>query len=225
MVPVGYVVYQCPDAASIGLPSGRLEILQDARITDRTREYFAALQADVGWADAPELTPPPSHILQSIERTPLKDAIVRLVSADGFELSRDTLDRWLALTEFVVFSSRDSILSVTIDYRTTWGSYNGPVAQLPIYRNSRLDWVDAIDAAGDTAVISLPMTLKTVWGVDRAAATPTILLAKTRPDSTDQFFVHFIRIYLDGNTWRRVERREPGYTDFEGVLPSRNQFP
>ena len=218
-------MYQCPNAASIGLRGGRLEILQDARITDGTRAYFASLQVDPSWATGADLTPPSREILQAIERRPLRYAMVRLVSADGVELSRDTLDRWLARTDYVVFSPSDSTLSVVVDYTAAWGSYNGPVAWLPIYRNDQLEWIDAVDTGGDTTLVSLPTTLKSVWGVDTSAATPTILIAQTRPDSTDEFVLHFIRLYLDGNTWRRVERRKPGYADFEGILPARDRFP
>ena len=205
-VPAGYIVNQCQDASGRARPGSRLEILQDARITDSTR--WSTYELD-------------SHY-----------AMLRLVSAQGEELSRVVLERPVATARFLRFNARDSVLTVEVDLTAEFGSYNGPLTRIPHVVDDEIDWLTAVDATGDTSEVNLASTLKTVWAVDATASVPTILQASCRPNFDEQetaeekqFILTFERIYRDGNTWRRIERHEYGYWDFEGVLPARRYFP
>lgn len=218
------------DAHDAGL-SGRVELLEDARITPAARSAIAAAYA-VGGRPCVDERAEGANFCASVERVPLRPAIVRLVGTRGNDLGQATLERATASLGRMPVSQRDTVLAVTVDLSAGAGSYAGPVVRFVNATAGRLAWTRAIDTNGTSADLALVTTLKTGWRLNAGSSRPEILLVACRPDFSRPaaggnvlFVVTYSRLYESGGEWHRLDRRVAGFWENEGDFPARSLFP
>jgi hypothetical protein len=218
------------DAHDAGV-SGRVELLEDARITAAVRSAIAAAYA-VGARPCVDERAEGADFCASVESRPLRPAILQLVGTQGNDLGHLTLERATATLSPMPVSRRDTVLAVTVDLSADAGSYSGPVVRFIGAKGGRLAWTQTADGNGTTADLALVTTLKTGWRLDPNASRAEILLVACRPDLSEPasttnapFVVTYSRVYESDGGWRRVDRRVAGFWENDGDFPARSLFP
>ena len=235
LTPKYVVVAQLPLSQSENQIDGKLQILEDARLTPPLRKALWG----TGGVDIDE---DPS--LAEFKADPPHNAMVRIVTSKGVVVQTFPLERSLVRLETVkLYGTPHLTYLITVDYSAGFGSYSGPVTMPLEVRNGRLQWLKATEKTnGKEYQIELMRSLKTVWKIvdSPSGAGKEILHAMCRPDlerpvftssdasqqTTDKdFIVTYARYYFDGSHWISVKRTQHRYTDFEEGFPSRIHFP
>jgi hypothetical protein len=218
------------DARDAGT-TGRIELLEDARITPVIRSTIAAAYA-VGERPCVDERAEGADFCGSVADLPLRPAIVRLVGTQRNDLGHLTLERATATLARMPVSRRDTVLAVTVDLSADAGSYSGPVVRFVDVSGGRLAWTQTVDVTGATADLALVTTLKTGWHVDPTSSTPALLLVACRPDLSQPasgggapFVVTYSRLYKSDGEWHRLDRRVAGIWENDGEFPARSLFP
>jgi hypothetical protein len=224
----GYQVHRTLDTHN-----ARVELLEDARLTSATRPLIDSAYAR-GEHPCDISSPATSTLCAEIGHTPLRPAIVRLISATGKELGRLPLERATANLARLAITRRDSVVAVTVDLSADAGSYSGPLVRFLDADGTRLRWTQVFDdATGRFSELDLPTTLKTAWRIDAAGERAEILLVACRPDldhpaandGSAPFVVTYSRFYMVRGQWHKVDRRVAGFWENEGEFPARSLFP
>src|ERR1035437_3341788 len=218
------VVSQLPLARNQNQIDGKLQILEDARLTPQLRKMLWGTGGDMQDDD------PARSVFKS---DPPHNAQVRIVTNKGTIVETSPLERPLAkLSRTLLYGTPRPTYLVTVDYSAGFGSYNGPVT-LPLeVQDGRLHWLEATDSAtGKKEQIELMQSLKTTWKiVDSASKTgKEILHAACRPDdfssTSNDFTLTYTRYYFSGSDWMRIQKKQPGFSEFEDGFPRRELFP
>jgi len=233
----GYVVHATvPLSKRVDGVDGRLELLEDARVTPELRVQFWARQDHGTYCAATDDSN--RKFCTSAEGEPLRPALLRIVDDGGRELVVQKQER--PLGELRVEQLRGEhgrpSYAVTIDFSVGMGSYNGPVTRFAEVRDGRLVWLRSVDAQGKhPEPISLMTSLKSAWKIVPSTATGTreILRCTCRPDvdhaqPSDEhlpFVVELTRWAFDGTRWRRYQRASPGFWEDDDPFPDRTRFP
>jgi hypothetical protein len=236
--PAGYAVRARFDLApEADATSGRLELLEDARIRPEMRE---AIREAWGGDPCAELHDAVLEPLCAATRdAPLRPAMLRLLDADGRVVATRAAERPLAdleATEWRGPAQRAYVF--TVDQSTGAGSYSGPVALVAEPDAKGFGWAVASDAKGGAAdTLALVTTLKSAWrAVPRADGRGAeLLVVRCRPDFAPAaaspqgggFVVTFERFAHDGTRWVRHRRQAPGCWEDDGdaSFPARARFP
>ena len=237
-VPEGYAARArfklAPEADAT---SGRLELLEDARIRPEMRE---AIREAWGGDPCAELHDAVLEPLCAATRdAPLRPALLRLLDADGRVVATRAAERPLADLEATAWRGPARRVYVfTVDQSTGAGSYSGPVALVAEPDARGFGWAVASDATGSAAdTLALVTTLKSAWrAVPRADGRGAeLLVVRCRPDFTPAaaspqgggFVLTFERFAHDGTRWVRHRRQEPGCWEDDGdaSFPARARFP
>jgi hypothetical protein len=234
ITPKYVVVAQLPLSQSENQIDGKLQILEDARLTPPLRKALWG-SGDVNVEEDPSLA--------EFKADPPHNAMVRVVARKGV-VQTFPLERSLVRLEAAkLYGTPHLTYLVTVDYSAGFGSYNGPVTMPLEVRNGRLQWLKATEKAnGKEYQIELMRSLKTVWKIvdSPSGAGKEILYAMCRPDlkrpvftssdanpqtTDDDFILTYARYYFDGYHWIRVKRTQHRYTDFEEGFPGHSLFP
>lgn len=228
--PTGYAIADSIElTAERDAAAGRIELLQDVRLTPAVRRLWWGLDATS--CSAPT-DPALADLCRSIGDRPLLPAVVRLVTPAGAVVDQRAFERELAgLAQRFVYGTRRRTFLVTVDYGVGFGSYAGATTLLVEPTGARLVWLRAVGAStSKVEEIRLPKTLKSGWKTipRRDLRGLDLLAVRCAPDFErlpENFVVRYERYTFTGNHWVRLERREPGLWENEGPFPAREKFP
>lgn len=213
---------------------GKLQIMEDARLTRRLRHRLWGT-GDINVSEDPTLS--------AFEKKPLRNARLRLLTSAGAVAADVPLKRPLAKIGVTkLYGSARPTYLVTVDYSAGFGSYSGPITMPLEVHDGHLQWLEATDRiTGKKGKIDLMESLKTTWKIVDSTAGPRkeILKAACRPNlkrplfrsnsnvqTTDKdFILTYTRFYFDGDRWISAERKKPGFAEFDEGFPSRKLFP
>ena len=164
----------------------------------------------------------------SIDHRP---ALLRIAAESNETIFLDTLARAVAwLDPGIVLRNYPDWKAVTVDYSTGLGSYNGPVTSFFAIKDSKVEWLSAVEkSTGQINRIRLLRSLKTDWRI-RQGATTDILSIACRPntDADDQIYFEIIysRYFVNGNQWERVDKKEKGFWELidSTSFPAESKF-
>ncbi|KAF0812587.1 hypothetical protein IGB42_02876 [Andreprevotia sp. IGB-42] len=178
-----------------------------------------------------ELQLPPSVSAATVDRLwgqgepPQGRAALQLRGCDGQVLDRLPLPASLArLDPRPLQGTAAPTWLVSVDLTADAGSYNGPLTQPVAIAGQRLQWVEAVDAAGRRKPVRLVSTLKADWRRIVQGGRDAFLLIRCEPAGGD-FRIVLQRYTLDGAVWRVRERSHPGFWEAEGDFPPLARFP
>jgi len=214
-VPEGYRVAQ-----EVLVGDGTLlEVLEDLRITPQ-------LHAD-NWGNS--LDSDAFDESADIEHKPLLEAQARLVADSGETLAQKLLGYPLATVEKAPLNGLPSpAFFLTIDQTAPMGSYSGPVTEVLVPAQNRLDPVSYRTEAGERYPLVMAQTGKAAWQIVPATsgATESIQQVSSAPSADSEEFVTTYRTYrlVDGQ-WQSTTREQAGYWDMENDFPQPSAFP
>jgi hypothetical protein len=206
---------------------GRLELLQDSRLT---RELEEVLWGSGGPDMALDQN---DQRLKTFTAVPLHPAVLRLRDAHQQIVAETTFERELVRIRIEgLHPGRRTILATT-DLSAGFGSYSGPVTELLEVRGGKLETITARDAqSGAIQPIHLASTLKTAWKLVPAAAsnssTKDILEVACRPNfdlKDTKFFLTYTRYHWDGSGWVAFTRKVHGFWESDNSFPPLERFP
>ena len=216
---------------------GRLELLEDARITPSMRQAIAESYGMDPCASTP-LATALEPLCRRGTRLPLRPALLRLLDASGRVLATRQGERPLGeLTVARLYGSSRRTYLFTVDLNAGGGSYSGPLTRLAEPSGHTFGWVMAADSAGAADTLTLVSTLKSGWRAVPSASGrgEDLLQVRCRPDLSApaassqpvHFVVTFERYTFDGQQWQRRRRQEPGCWEAEDStsFPARGRFP
>ncbi len=214
-VPPGYWVAQ---QVPVG-DGSTLQVLEDVRITERMH--------DENWGssmDADSL--PEAEDGQPAE--PL-EAQARLVSDSGQVLAQRALGYPLANVKKAPLSGLPlPTFFLSIDQTAPLGSYSGPITEVLVPAQSRLDPVPCLDESGEKRPLMFSRTGKAAWQIVPASGGRTETIQQVSSASTmegEEFITTYRTFrYVDGQ-WTAVSREQAGYWDMENDFPEPALFP
>jgi hypothetical protein len=231
--PAGYRVHQSIDLdRGRDGAAGRIELIQDERLTEARREEMEG--GDFGTYCGDDTSDP---FCNSLRRVPPRPAVVRWIGPEGRVRDSRVLERELAWMERRDLEPDGALsFSVTVDRSIGMGSYAGPVTTFFHIRRGRIHEIAARDVdSGEYVPLRVLHSLKTDWRLYHRYedAIPDILEFACRPErdvpgTTDEpvrFELVYRRFDFDGRRWVRRERREPGFWEHDTEFPPRERFP
>jgi hypothetical protein len=229
--------YRIAGSVALSDPPGKIEVLEDERLSPKMREKWRGGDAATFCAPPPA-DPAAASLCASIKERALRGAIVRLVDGTGTVLDRRAFARELVdVSPAKWYEAPRHVTAVTADFGVGFGSYSGLTTFFVERNGAQLHWLETFDvAAGKTTELALTRTLKSDWQpVKRADAHGADILAvRCHPDlprtvEPDRRELPFVIIYerytFDGARWVRKERKEPGFWESDRGFPSRDKFP
>jgi len=223
--PKGYTVFQSVrlDPAKTGV-KGFLQVLQDDRVTPEYRDKW-------GDTNAPDMVLGKHEpLMLSIEKHPLKNGRLRLISPEGVVLAEETFEVPLARieTEFL-YGTKFPTYLVQADYGIGMGSYAGPATEFLEIRKGKLHYIRAV---GEKDRLSLGDSLKNAWKLVRAinGVGKEIEFIQCHPNwskpKSDEFVLVYATYRFDGKRWHRNSKQKAGYFDSGEIdWPARIEFP
>lgn len=210
--------------------SGRIELLEDARIRPNMRTAITEAYGDDPCARSP------ARVLGALcgdpRHAPLRPAMLQLVDANGKVLATHRLERPLAsLAIAKLYANGRRSYALTVDLSADAGSYSGPYTRFAEPDADGFGWLTA-DSAGVPDTITMVSTMKTAWKSVHAAKDPNteLLMVRCRPDlaaprDSVAFTLTFERFTFDGSRWHLLARSEPGCYEADDPFPPLSKFP
>ena len=227
--------YGLHSAMSLGTPTdrvrGRIELLEDARITPDMRHAIADAYGGDPCAGNPAALRALCH---APDRAPLRHAMLRLVDARGRVVATQLAERPLAeLSAARLYGSRRRTYLYTVDLGIGAGSYAGPLTRLLEPDARGFGWLTADSAGVARGPIALVSTLKSAWrfAPQSHGKGQDLLMLLCRPDlrvgrdSTARFVLTYKRYTFTGGTWRLRQRQAPGCFESDQPFPPASDFP
>ena len=205
--------------------AGRLELLEDARLTD---DLDKVLWCSGGPEMALDEKDPHYRQLTTV---PLQNALLRLKDQHGNKIQEMELEREQARIRAESLHPGHHTFFVTTDLSSGFGSYSGPLTQLLDVSHGRLYVVNARDAkSAALEPIHLASTLKTAWKISSVNGGSTeqkdILEIACRPNAdASVFYVTYTRYHWNGKEWINFTRRTRGFWETDDAFPSPDKFP
>jgi hypothetical protein len=216
----GYAVYASVAVSpTVHGARGRLELLQDERLTPVLRDYIAG----GGFCDERPTDHP--EFCESVDREPLRPAIVRLSDATGQDIAARRLPRELAFLETAyLYGTHKPTYLVTVDLRAGAGGWAPICTYFAEVEHGTLQWLSATlatDASRSEIALcsSHHASWRTVPSVERRAR--DILFVAGGVDGT----LGLGRYTWDGTAWQLAISRSVGSWDGDRPFPDPNQFP
>jgi hypothetical protein len=213
------------------IPGGRLQILQDARLTPALVRLFLRAGVDPALA-----LPHDDPAARAFLARPLRPARLRQIGVGGHVILDVILNEaaplaWVERRRMGGGSA--PVYLVTTDDDAGFGSYSGRATRLYGVCGGRLRPVTASGAGGRPEPIVLVDTLKSRWRIIDSRPTHTLIeQIFCRPELDDErsgqaqgFLLTFITYRFDGRTWRMARRVTPGFWESDDDWPSRSAFP
>jgi len=214
-----YVVYQ-----SVALKPryrggmvGRLQILQDKRVTADYRQAAWGSSADQTFALAPD-----DPLLMILKKHPFLNSRLRLLGPGGKVIGEWQLDGSLATLDTLnLYGTGLPSYEITVDYGIGWGSYAGPGSSIVEIRGHRLV----------TVIHGLGSSLKNAWRIVPAlqGRGAEIEQVQCHPDwehpSSGDFVIEYTTYRFSGGTWLKQTRQASGYWEDDETWPLRSEFP
>jgi hypothetical protein len=207
---------------------GRLELLEDARITpDFEKTLWGSGGPDLALDEK-------DPIYRTLATTPLRHAVLRLIDTRLKVVAEKALDREQARISFRQLHPGGRTILVTTDLSAGWGSYSGPLTELLEAAGGTLKTLTARNAqSGLSEPIRLASTLKTAWKLTPMTSgrnsQKDILEVACRPDfdakEAGSFIVTYTRYHWDGKGWIVLTRKLSGFWEDDGSFPASGQFP
>jgi len=214
-------------AASDGF-DGRLELLEDARLTPE-------LKKELWGSGGPETAlDPKDPLYKDLTAVPLQKAVLQLMDAHGKVIAEKTLERELARMGFVSLRPGKRTILVTTDLSAGFGSYSGPSTDLLEVSGGGLESVLARDSeTGSSKPIHLASTLKTAWKLVPAGGSGSgqkdILEFACRPTDwgpmKSDLVLVYTRYHWDGKGWIEFARSVHGTWESDEGFPPPGRFP
>jgi hypothetical protein len=228
-VPAGYVVFQTValDARESGI-DGALEVLQDARLTDKFREAWGAS------SDFAMVLKEDDPLFISAAHDPLKSGRLRLVDNSGHVLSEEVFTVPLGKIDIEhLYGTKFPSYLVSIDYGRGYGSHSGPVTKIVEIRKGKLETVQVRDAeTGKVAPLKFGWAVRDGWQIvpngkggkeiETLSSDPDP--ATMRLDSNPTMRVRYARYFFAGGQWHMRYHYVEGYWEGEGDWPNRAAF-
>ncbi len=208
--------------------TGRLELMEDARITTELDKIM--------WqSGGPDMALDPNDpLLKQFASSPLQPAVLRLRDAKGHIVAEKKLEREQGRLEVHQLHPGNRSIFVTTDLSAGFGSYSGPLTQVLDTSKGALEFVRARDSLkDDREIISLAATLKTAWRLVKAPASAgpgvEILQVACRPDldhpGSDKFLITYTRYHWTGSEWVTADSKRSGFWEADQPFPSFARFP
>jgi hypothetical protein len=214
-----------PDADGF---TGRLELLEDARITP-------ALDKRMWQSGGPDMALDPSDpLLTQLAASPLQAAVLRLRDARGTVVAEKKLKREQARLEAHQLHPGHRSIFVTTDLSAGFGSYSGPFTEILDLTEGALNSVQARNSGTHaTELISLAETLKRDWKIvssaPGSAGSKDILEVSCHPKSwgadSNEFLIFYVRYRWNGSEWLVAESNSPGMWESDEGFPALSKFP
>jgi hypothetical protein len=207
--------------------TGRLELLEDARITPE-------LDKSMWQSGGPDMALDPNDpLLKELDKSPLQPAVLRLRDGKRSVIAEKKLEREQARLEAHQLHPGHRSIFVTTDLSAGFGSYSGPLTQILDLSAGALAFVQARDpSAGKPEIIFLPATLKTAWRLVVAPASSgpahDILKVACRPDAmakSSRFTTTYTRYHWNGSEWVVASLERAGICESDESFPSLVHFP
>lgn len=163
-----------------------------------------------------------------------KNALVRILSADGIETSKKQLGVPRGDIELLKGNLEGkNYLFITEDKSIGFGSYNGPISILYSLDENRLMPGSAVsETTKKRGPMELMRSAKTDWKVKEKGLNgfPEIFKVSCRPDFSKvekevAFKVNYTHFLFDGTHWRRKDREVGGCWESENAFPAEKLFP
>ncbi len=205
--------------------AGRLELLEDTRLTD---DLDKLLWASGGPEVALDEKDPRYKQLTTV---PLHNALLRLKDQNGNEIQEIKLEREQARISAESLHPGHRTILVTTDMSSGFGSYSGPLTELLDVSYGRIDIVSARDAkSGPSETIHLASTLKTAWKISPVpgdlGAQKDFLEIACRPNAdASVFYVTYTRYHWNGKEWITIMRKARGFWESDKPFPPADKFP
>jgi hypothetical protein len=221
-------------AQDIPLGAGRLQVLEDSRLTPALEKTLWGMCADPVLAlgdDAPEALP--------FRQTPVAPAKLRQLDRQSRVVSETVLEDQAPIARIEprrLGSPAHPIILVRYDDDACMGSYSGQAVVFFALSGDRLTAAVAQDGHGHRQPVTGFESLKSGWRFVRTAPNDIIIekilcrpdfdADKRDPDPSGagQFLLRFITFHFDGRRWHFTERREPGYWESDDSFPAHRRF-
>ena len=208
---------------------GRLQLLQDARLTEAHRSAMWNVSSDIDFVFNED-----DELRKPFKNLPPLNAILRIVDRQGQVVEFEERAVLAELEEVKLYPSDRSTYLLTDDYSVGSGAYNGPITFFVEVVGGRFKWLEAIDkGTGQKKQISLMRSLKTAWKFVESASGKgkDILHVACRPDfdlkaGDDNFTVSYTRFHFNGKNWVKLTRQKEDSWESEGDnFPEQGLFP
>jgi hypothetical protein len=198
---------------------GRLQLLQDKRLTPALRDYIAG----GGYCDERPAAHP--AFCESVDREPLHPAIVRLLDATGQEIAARPMRRELAFLKTVyLYGTPKPTYLVAVDLRAGAGGWAPVCTYLAEVEHGKLQWLSSILASDGTRFeITLCDSFHAMWRIvpSRRGRGKDIVFVNAGVDGT----LGLGRYVWEGKSGRLAISRSAGSWDTEHAFPGLRQFP
>ena len=213
--------------------SGRLELLEDARIRVEMRSAIRDAYGGDPCAGQPPIVLK-SLCVDSRRAIQLRPALLRLLDDHGRVIAQHSAERSLAeLAPAQLYGTRRRTFLFTVDLSAGVGSYSGPYTRLAEPNDRGFGWLTADSAGVARDTITLVSTLKTAWQRKPRSdgRGDDLLMVMCRPDFTaadsanDGFVLTFKRWSFDDGRWVLRQRQERGCYESDEQFPPVTRFP
>jgi hypothetical protein len=217
---------------TVEIPDGKLQVLEDARLTGHYEELLWERCADPSSAlEAGDPT------IVTFEKSALLRARYRQVDAEGKIVVEFRSKTGIARIEPKTLGTpgHPFYLIRTSNNVACMGSYAGEPVYVYEFVNGRISAVKATNARGKSVSVDFYDSLKSSWRVVRDKPNDIeIEELYCRPDfereeklktSEGQFKLIYFTYHYDGLQWRVAQREEPGFWEADDDFPPPSKFP
>jgi hypothetical protein len=198
---------------------GALQLLQDKRLTPAFRDHIAGGGGHcMGWAEHPEFC-------ESVDREPLRPAVVRMSDTSGQEIAVRRMGRELASLETAyLYGARKPTYLVAVDLRAGAGGWAPVCTHLAEVEHGKLQWLSAILTSDNTRFeITLCESHHAEWRIvpSREGRGKEIVFVAGGVNGD----LSLGRYSWQGKSWRLAMSRSAGNWDTDRAFPDLRQFP
>jgi hypothetical protein len=218
-------------AQSVSVADGRIQILEDARLSPALAKTLWKGAVDPSLAlgeDDPRAKP--------FKTKPLAPARLRQTDSKGtivFDTVPDQQAPVARIEARRLGEASRPVYLVTTNNDAGFGSYSGRATALYALSDGRLTPVSATGGNGKAEPVVLATTLKSRWEIADSRPDRTVIhQVLCRPDldhakagADAQFLMTYLTYWSVGTNWRMAKRITPGFWESDEGFPQASEFP